>query len=260
MNFQMYLHKVCVRQLSDARPTAVKHASDSCQTRVRQLSDTNFIENRSKQDSGKCKKRLLLFFNGWGASPDCFQRLQADDDQEVIVLYDYRSTELPIDLSAYREIRLVAWSLGVWVAEQLMPDIPLASAVAINGTGLPVDDRYGIPPAVFDATLENLTEEGRRRFNRRMCGARDILNSYNQFVARPIEEVREELQWLYDHIRQTPLPECRFPWTKALISNNDRIFPTDNLLNYWEDRAAIERLDTPHYPFYLWKHWNELTQ
>lgn len=39
--------------------------------------------------------------------------------------------------------------MGVWVAERVMQGYPLLSATAINGTGLPCDDQYGIPEAIL---------------------------------------------------------------------------------------------------------------
>ena len=47
-------------------------------------------------------------------------------------------------------------------------------------------------------TLDNLTAEGMKRFNRRMCGSRDILAQHEKFPARPLEEVKDELQHIYN--------------------------------------------------------------
>ena len=89
---------------------------------------------------------------------------------------DYRNLTFDADLSAYQSVTLVAWSLGVWVAEQLFADessVHWERKIAINGTGYPVHDTEGIPEAIFRGTLENLTPDGIRRFNRRMCGGKE---------------------------------------------------------------------------------------
>ena len=76
-------------------------------------------------------------------------------------------------LSGYRKIRLVAWSLGVWAASVVFGKKPVSftEAIAVNGTPCPVHDRWGIPETIFRGTLDNVTEEGMRRFNRRMYSA-----------------------------------------------------------------------------------------
>ena len=91
------------------------------------------------------------------------------------------------ELSAYKEVTVVAWSLGVFVATLALAGLrlPIVRAVAINGTLFPMHDTLGIPPKIFLGTLENLSEEGRKRFNRRMCGSREVLRMYEQVPSRP---------------------------------------------------------------------------
>ncbi len=205
--------------------------------------------------------RLLLFFSGWSASPELFRPLKAEPGTDVWVCYDYRDLRFGEDLSAYKEIRLVAWSLGVWVASALFrgnKDM-FVETIAINGTDYPVHDTWGIPPAVFEGTLANVTEEGMHRFNRRMCGGREVLQTYEKVPSRPIDEVREELQTLYTHIKEDAVkPVADNFWTRAVIASGDRIFPFANLHNYWQNRCQVTVLEAPHYPFYLWKQWNEI--
>ena len=61
-------------------------------------------------------KKLLLVFSGWAASPEVFRHLETEPDTDLWICYDYRGMEFDGEaLSGYREIRLVAWSLGVWL-------------------------------------------------------------------------------------------------------------------------------------------------
>lgn len=213
-------------------------------------------------------RRLILCFSGWAASPDLFRRLQADAGWAVWVVYDYRSLAAPFlrELALFEEVRVVAWSLGVWVAEQLLPGLTPPGgaqigwqAVAVNGTGRPIDDRLGIPEAVFRGTLEQLDADNLARFNRRMCGSKAAWDAYRQLPARPLEEVREELQALYTSITHTPPAEApALPWQCARLSTADRIFPIENLRAWWTDRCKIITADAPHAPFALWNQWSEL--
>ena len=201
--------------------------------------------------------KLLLCLAGWSASPEAFGHLEADEDTDVWICYDYRDLRLGEDLSRYRQVDLVAWSLGVWVAAIVLGNTPLHSATAINGTGLPVDDTYGIPSATFRATLENVTADGVARFNRRMCGSRELLATYLHYPARPADELKEELLTLYNSTNGSNFPEVR--WTKAIISTRDMIFPVDNQRSYWQGRCPVSEIEAPHYPFNIWKRWKEIT-
>lgn len=207
------------------------------------------------------QSKLLLFFAGWSASPGSFRHLEATEDTDLWICYDYRDLTFDEDLSTYREIRLVAWSLGVWVASVVFreKEWSFTDAIAINGTTCPIHDRQGIPEAIFKGTLENITEEGMHRFNRRMCGRKEILQAYEQTPARPLKEIREELQYLYQQITgNVPITGTSFFWTSAFISSADRIFPIENLRTFWQGRCPVTEIEAPHYLFYLWKQWNEL--
>lgn len=230
-------------------------------------------------------RQLLICFTGWSASPELFCLINPEGEKEetdLWICYDYRDLSFPEDLHTinpdkYETVRIVAWSLGVWVAEQVLALQPavfwsfVKSAVAINGTGRPIDDLYGIPEAVFEGTLQHLTPDGVQRFVRRMCGNRTVLTTYLATPLRPLDEISEELLFLYREIKcasekktavktkakdsDLPVP---FPWTGAILSADDRIFPIENLRRYWRQRCPVREIEAPHYPFYRWKQWNEI--
>lgn len=203
--------------------------------------------------------KLRLFFSGWSASPELFTRMEAETDTDLWICYDYRDLNFEENLSAYQEIQLIAWSLGVWVASFLFEGkaISFTSATAINGTPNPVHNESGIPEVIFLGTLQNMTEEGLYRFNRRMYGSQTILQQHEQYPVRPISEIQEELQVLYQHIKKEGVLSPTF-WTNAVLSKADRIFPIDNLRNYWSRYCPKTEIEAPHYPFHLWKQWKEI--
>lgn len=210
---------------------------------------------KAERVAGDGNGSVILFFAGWGMDIRPFLRLRPDD-RDVIIVYDY--TDLVFDrkiLDGYAKIYLVAWSMGVWAAQRVLGGIPLETAVAVNGTPYPVDDERGIPVAVFEGTLEHLSEDGIRRFNRRMCGTREILNSFmSDPVRRPVCSLKEEL---FRIGQQLDVPVQSVSWTKAMICSEDRIFPEQNMKKYWQAVPQIY-LKAPHYPFYLWNEWNEI--
>ncbi len=185
--------------------------------------------------------RLLLFFAGWSASPESFTGLKAENGTDIMLCYDYRDMTFHEDLSSYKEIHLIAWSMGVRMAElALAGKYALTTATAINGTPRPIDDNFGIPENIF----------------------RDILAQHEKFPARPLEEVKDELQHIYNLCNGQSMTNAddttSIQWTRAIISSDDHIFPAANQRNYWNGRCPVTEITAPHYPFYLWKQWNEL--
>lgn len=101
--------------------------------------------------------RLLLFFAGWGSDEHLFRRPVAEG-YDYLLCFDYRTLDFDYSLlDGYREIRLLAWSMGVWVAGQILSGrtYPWEMKLAVNGTPFPIDDQRGIAEAVFHGTLEN---------------------------------------------------------------------------------------------------------
>lgn len=212
---------------------------------------------------GEKADTLILCFAGWSATPELFGHLQCPPGHALWVVYDYRDLLFGESLDGFRAIHLVGWSLGVWVASRLFPPGAgrFTTATAVNGTPLPIDDRYGIPEAIFKGTLDHLDERGKARFDRRMCDDRTTLEAYNHLPKRPLDEVRDELRALWEAIQSSGLDErerlARAElWDHALIGRRDRIFPTDNLRAFWQGRgAAVREIDAPHLPFFQLDGW-----
>lgn len=202
---------------------------------------------------------LLVYFAGWGTPGSEVSHLVLPPDYDLLICCDYRDFCLDFDFSHYRRIRLVAWSMGVWVAEQIMNNISLISATAINGTALPCHDTYGIPVAVFSGTLNNLNETTRSKFVRRMCGDQQNFNQYQQLeYHRQLNEIHAELTALYRTVAQTTDATDKIRWTKAVIGTQDRIFPPEHQQAYWQNRCPIQYLEKNHYLFAGFKCWEQL--
>ena len=68
----------------------------------------------------------LLFFSGWGMCPEPFADIPSGT-ADVLMFYDYRGTDAEEVSSAltgvceksYRNVHLLAWSMGVRVAAEL---------------------------------------------------------------------------------------------------------------------------------------------
>jgi biotin synthesis protein BioG len=205
-------------------------------------------------------EKCILFFNGWGMDCNAVKHLQSSD-YDIFICYDYRNfTKQELEFNTYKEVSVIAWSLGVWVAEQLLVShFPkFTKTIAINGTPQPIDNNLGIAEQVFAHTLENWNEHNRKKFNARMCGGNKQLLEYMPYMSqRSCEEQREELQFLYNAIRNNAHKD-KTQWTEAIIGTNDLIFTAQNQHNYWQNHTNCRTLPLPHFPFAKFRSWDEI--
>ena len=193
---------------------------------------------------------LILFFAGWGMDETPFQQIHSSDC-DWMICYDYRSLDFDDTLiQKYSHITLIAWSMGVWVASQIMQQfsyLPIVHSIALNGTLYPIDDTRGIAHSIFDGTLQGLNEQTLLKFQRRMCSS---AVEYKEFLSvtpqRPVEELKNELTAIQSSY--LALPPSSFIWQKVIIGKNDRIFLPENQWQAWKDKVdMIEETDGAHY-------------
>lgn len=211
-------------------------------------------------------RRLLIFFTGWGTTPEVAAHLTPLPECDYLTAYDFRtlSPEMIPPLTDYQEVYIVGWSMGVWALDRLAPHLPTPTkAIAINGTPLPMHNQYGIPDKIFRGTLEGLDDDNRARFNRRMCGGKKLLAVFNSFAARSTEDLREELYGTYLQVKDLPDDTpTQLAWSEAIVSERDLIVPTANQLAYWQRHGVPCRQlkGVGHYPLLEYQSWEELIQ
>lgn len=193
--------------------------------------------------------RLLLFFAGWGADETSFKEYRPADS-DFMMCYDYRTLDFDASgLDGYREINVIGWSMGVWAASQVVPQLRLniAASIALNGTPYPIDDRQGIPTAIFRGTLDGLNGASLHKFLRRMCANGEAFKAFLQITPRrALEELRDELSQIERMYRS--LPAATFQWKQAVVGSNDRIIPPANQLQAWETLGTpVTQTDDAHY-------------
>lgn len=200
--------------------------------------------------------RLILFFNGWGMDERVVQHLNSGD-KDVLMFYDYRdlTSEKISELDCYKEITVIAWSMGVWAASVILSHWNLAPsfAIALNGTEQAIDDEMGIPSKGYQLTEDRMDERGRAKFFSRIFSGRSDFN--DNIPQRKLEEQKEELKCIRLQAEQH---KAQFKWNRAYISKADVIFPTQNQENSWLDKTDIHFLEGGHYPFCHFKSWNSI--
>lgn len=190
---------------------------------------------------------LVLFVLGWAADHRIVEHIRPEGC-DVLAVYDYSEGIggngcLQSIFAKYSRIHLFAWSFGVWVAERLFEGVSFHTAVALNGTPFPVDERYGIEPRRMAVTIRGIKAGGMEPFNRRAYGEHfDKLESL--LAPRPLEKNIAELEYLATAsvVEYTP----SIQWGKAVVGSGDLIFPPENMVRFWGSRSEI--LPLPHYP------------
>lgn len=203
---------------------------------------------------------LLIYFTGWGTPASVVSHLALQDGYDLLICYDYQDLGFPhFDFSRYQTIRLVAWSMGVWVAENVLPKINLVSATAVNGTPFPKHDEWGIPVQIFNGTLQTLNAENRLKFERRICGDKQLLNAYLALPEqRSLAEIHLELEVLNAAIEKN-LVTPKLHWTNVIVGEKDRIFSAQNQLAFWQDKS-VRITQMPKGEHYLWQHFSKWAQ
>ncbi len=207
--------------------------------------------------------RLLLFFNGWGMDQHPVRFLASDARHDVLMFYDYRNFAiepgLTSEIGQYQDKVVIAWSMGVWAYAQINAQYfnNIQHAIALNGTCRAIHESDGIPPAVYQMTVEQFSESGRTKFFKRLCGSGSLFKRFQPYQPqRALQEQHEELL----AIQQLAVTSetGNVPYDVALIGTHDKIIPTKNQRNFWQGRIPYTLIDAPHFPFFLWNSWKEV--
>lgn len=203
-------------------------------------------------------KKLLLFFCGWSFDYKPFERIECND-YDVLMLYDYNDLSIPIEILGYEEYFLITWSMGVFVAYLLKEKLPeFKEKIAINGTPFPVDNEKGIPIKTFDLTLKYVDTGLQGKFQRNLFKTEEEFQKYLQNpVAREIPNQASELVSLKKLIDKTDVDYKKY-YNRAIISNTDKIIPTRNQHNCWDNVCPVVVLNSGHFPFYDFESWNDI--
>lgn len=200
--------------------------------------------------SKNTETRLLLLFGGWAMDPGVFSALRRPG-YDIAVVYDYSSLHIDWAFTTpYTEIVVLAWSMGVFAADHTAHAIApkVTKAVAVNGTPEPIHKKFGIPPEIFQGTLEGLNDTSLRKFMRRMCADQEDFQLLKaNYPSRVLDDVKAELAAIADHTLFSSQDKA-LQWDLAIIGRQDRIFPWQNQRQAWQTRGSMTRIiDKGHF-------------
>ncbi|RTI92501.1 pimeloyl-ACP methyl esterase BioG family protein [Campylobacter jejuni] len=191
-------------------------------------------------------KKLIVVFGGFASHPSHFSHLKSD--KNVILFYDYENFDLNFNFKAFDELFLIAFSMGVCVANRLLKELNFKQKIAINGTNLGIDKSKGIHLTIFKKTLQNFKLE---HFKEALFKERKSLAK--NFIFKDEKALKIELEKLFDFALTKQ--EENLLWDKVYSSKEDKIFPPNALKNSFKN---LFFLDEPHFAFFHFKTWDEL--
>jgi len=201
--------------------------------------DFKLVENNSDE--------LVVFFLGWGMDSNPMKNFVCD--KNIVYFFDYSSLDFDFDFSNYKKYYLVAYSAGVYVAallKDLLPKFDLKCA--INGTLNLVDEEFGLPVDVIKG-FENLNLENYMKFRREFLVKNDeelVLFNKNAPL-RTFESCFEEL----NNLKKIYKKGVSFDYDKIFVSNQDKIIPTQNQLDFWKIQGKTANMvNGGHFPFF----------
>lgn len=190
-----------------------------------------FYQNNHSDD-------LIVFFSGWGCDYNQFTNLH--DKKDILILYDYQDLTLDFDFSKYKNIYIIAYSAGVFIASVFSNFIPnVRQKIALCGNPYLFDENLGISKETIqvfkDITLDNYLDF-RKKY---MVFSDDEYERYNKLESlRTIESCENELkslQRLYNEKKEQIKPL----FDKAVAAENDLIFDLQAQKNFYKDKLRI---------------------
>lgn len=209
-----------------------------------------FINNKSD--------KLIIFLTGWGCDARQFELLNSDGF-DVLIGYDYSDLEFHFDFSSYKEVNLITFSAGVYVAGLIQDKLPkLKRKVAINGNPYAHDSYYGLSDEVkkqFTSVSKDNIFEFRRKYLVFTDDELELLNKYQPH--RSLESCMQELVALNSYYNRDYKP---LKFDLAVLSVDDKIFNINRQTEYYEkNNIPIKKIENAgHFLFFKYKSYKEL--
>ena len=196
---------------------------------------------------------LLLFFTGWGCDEKEFEHLRADSD--VLLLYEYSDLNLEFDFSKYKEINLIAFSAGVFIASVFDFKIKLNRKIAISGNPYLFDEHFGLSKKIQEV-LYNVTEETADDFARNYLVKTDDEWQVFHHSQRTIDSCKAEFDSL-KRIYQTKKQIIKDIYDTAIAGDEDPIFNVLSQKEFFKDKLRIVK-NARHNVFFRIKNYKDI--
>lgn len=186
-----------------------------------------FINNNSDN--------LILFFSGWGCDEYEFEHLKSESD--VLILYNYTDLDLDFDFSKYKNIDLISFSAGVFVASVFKFSIKLNRKIALSGNPYLFDEHFGLSKEIQEV-LYNITEDNAEDFARNYLVKTDV--EYQNF--HPSKRTIESCKYEFDRLKniyEFEKSNIKDIYNKVIAGEDDPIFNISAQREFYGNKLKI---------------------
>ena len=183
----------------------------------------------------KNSENLLIFFTGWGCDEYEFEHLETNSD--VLLLYDYSDLDFDFDFSSYKNINLIAFSAGVFVASIMNFGFEINKKIAISGNPYLFDTRLGLSEKIQEL-LYNITEKTANDFARNYLVKTDDEWKIFHHSKRTLQSCRDE----FDSLKLLYASNCKRVndiFDASVIGADDKIFNVSAQKEFYGKRLRI---------------------
>lgn len=199
---------------------------------------------------------LIVFFAGWGCDENQFTNLV--DQKDILILYDYQDLNLNFDFSKYKNIDVIAYSAGVFIASIFSSILPhIRKKIAVCGNPYLFDDKLGVSEETIqvfkEITLDNYLDF-RRKY---MVFTDEEFERYNKLQSlRTIESCENELIAL-KKLYQEKKDKINPYFDKAIVAENDLIFHLTAQQNFYKEKLRIIK-NAKHHIFFHFNSFEDI--
>ena len=185
----------------------------------------------------KNSDNLIIFFTGWGCDEYEFEHLQSSCD--VLILYDYSqiNSDFEFDFSKYKNIDLIAFSAGVFVASIMDFNIKINKKMALSGNPYLFDEKLGLSKEIQDV-LCGINEENADDFAKKYLIKTEDEWKIFHHSKRSLDSCRQEFSNLKE-LYKSNKKNIKDIFDIALIGGDDKIFNVSAQKEFYKKRLKI---------------------
>lgn len=209
-----------------------------------------FIDNNSQ--------KLIFFLTGWGCDEKQFSLLKSYNF-DILIGYDYSNLDFDFDFSKYKEVNLLTFSAGVFIAGIIKDKLPkINKSVAVNGNPLSYDKYFGLQDNIIDL-FKNIAKNNIVNFREEyLVSSKEELKKLNYLQPnRSVESCLTELIQLQKYYLSSFEP---MKYDLVCLSDSDKIFNLEKQKEFFNYSKIFIIKNSAHFPFFKFKTYEELMQ
>ncbi len=203
--------------------------------------------------NNKNSDKLIIFFTGWGCDEHEFEHL--DTNSDVLLLFDYLDLNFDFNFSKYKNIDLIAFSAGVFVASIVNFDFKINNKIAISGNPYLFDEKLGLSKEIQNV-LCSITEKTADDFAKNYLIKTEDEWKIFRHSQRTLNSCKAEFESL-KKIYQKEKENIKNIYDYALIGSDDKIFNVSAQKEFYGNKVHTIK-NARHNIFFKIKNYEEI--